>query len=61
MLGHVVWALTTYEAHAIESGRLPTITRLVRRWRHISTVRMLVGALLVAVWWHLFVQEDFHG
>lgn len=44
----VVAALCTYEAVAILTGRVPTITALDRKWPVVGVV--LVGALALHFW-----------
>lgn len=44
----IVAALCTYEAVAITTGRVPTITALNRRWPAVGAV--LVTALAVHFW-----------
>ena len=44
----IVAALCTYEAVAITTGRVPTITALDRRWPAVGVV--LVGALALHFW-----------
>lgn len=54
MLGFGVFAACGFECVALASrGRVPTITAIVHRHRHLPIVELAVWAVLIAGWHHL--------
>lgn len=58
MIGYILWAGCQYEAHALATGRVPTITRLCWRWRHTYRGLAVIVAAIGWLVYHLLVDDD---
>jgi hypothetical protein len=57
MMGYAVFAGCTYESVALVSrARIPTITRIVHRHRHVPGVELGVWAGVYWLAWHLLFE-----